>query len=390
MTEVLSQGALNRALLARQHLLERSDAGLHRVVEDVVGLQAQNTWSPYVGLWSRVEGLTHAALGDALVDRTLARIAVMRGTIHLVTAPDALLLAGLTTPVFARDLATNVQHGPPLRGLDLDLAELTARARSLVEERPRVTTELGALLARRWPDAPPGSLAYGARITLPLVQVPPRGVWGRSGPTTWTTTRAWLDPALVAATPDLDDPDVLAAAQEDLLLRYLRAYGPATVADAQAWSGLRGLQAVADRLGDRLVRFAGPPSPGRTRPRVMLDVPGAPLPDAGTPAPVRFLPDLDDVLIGHADRTRIVDDDRRRSLVTPNAQQPPTVLVDGRVEGTWRVERERLAPRRELATLVVQPLGPWDRARRAEVAAEGEQLVRFRADDAAEHAVRVE
>ncbi|HWJ84144.1 MAG TPA: winged helix DNA-binding domain-containing protein [Cellulomonas sp.] len=377
---VLTSAELSRALLARQHLLERTSTSFLDVVDHLVGLQAQNAWSPYLALASRVTGFTHAQLGDALVERSVARIAVMRGTIHLVTADDALLLPVLTSPIFTRDLVVNAQHGPPLR--TVDVAEVTAAARALVEQEPRVTTALGALLAERWPHVPPGSLAHAARGSLPLVQVPPRGVWGRSGATTWTTAWAWLG----RAAPDLSEPDALDAALEELLVRYLAAFGPATVADAQAWSGLTGLRRIADRLGDRVVHFVGEPSPGKVRPRELLDLPDAPRPPGGTPAPVRFLPDYDNVLIGHADRTRLISDERRRSLLSPNGVIPGTFLLDGRVGGTWRIER---APRDGRATIVVVPFEPLTRAAARSVQSEAEVVVRFMADDAAEHAVRV-
>ncbi|RHA39370.1 winged helix DNA-binding domain-containing protein [Cellulomonas rhizosphaerae] len=378
--ERLTADELSRALLARQYLLERTPAPFHDVASHLVGLQAQNAWSPYLALASRVRGFTHAQLGDALVGRSVARIAVMRGTIHLVTADDALLLPVLTAPIFTRDLLVNAQHGAPLR--TVDVAQVTAAARALVDAEPRVTTALGALLAERWPDVPPGTLAYAARGTLPLVQVPPRGVWGRSGATTWTTAWHWLG----SPAPDLSDPDAHAAALEDLVLRYLAAFGPASVADAQAWSGLTGLRAVADRLGDRVVRLVAEPSPGKVRPREMLDLPEAPRPPGDTPAPVRFLPDFDNVLLGHADRTRLISDERRRSLQSSNGVLPGTFLLDGRVGGTWRIDRSV----RGRATIVVAPFAAMSRGAVDAVSAEAEGVVRFVADEAAEHHVRVD
>lgn len=387
---LLDRRALNRALLARQHLLERTDASAVDVVGHLVGMQAQNAWSPYVGLWSRVEGFTHADLGDALLDRRLARIAVMRGTIHLVDAADALLLPGLVAPLYARDLEVNTQHAAALR--TVDLAEVTAFARELVEAEPRVSTALGKLLAERWPHVPPATLAHAARGTLPLVQVPPRGVWGRSGATTWTTTTAWF--GADAAAPDLSDPDVLAVEQERLVLRYLAAFGPASVADVQTWSGLTGLAAVVGRLDDRVVGFTAEPSPGKVRPREVLDLPEAPRPPADVPAPVRFLPDLDNLLLSHADRTRVVSDSHRRALQSPNGVVPGTVLVDGVVAATWRVDRARVEEagsrrRRERATLVVEPWGDLAARDRRDVVAEAERFVTFFADDAVGHDVVV-
>lgn len=389
---LLTRAALNRALLARQHLLARATMPAVDLVGHLVGLQAQMPRSPYTTLWTRLDGFRHGELADALEGRQVARIAVMRGTIHLVTADDALELPGLTAPLYERDLRQNAQHGAGLR--TLDLPALTETARALVEAEPRASTELGRLLGERWPDVAPATLAYGARGTLPLVQVPPRGVWGRSGATTWTTTRAWFGPDRAEQAPDLADPDVRAAEHERLVLRYLAAFGPASVQDAQTWSGLTGLREVVDRLRDRLVTFRAEPGPGSASVRELLDLPDAPRPDPQVPAPVRFLADFDNLTLSHADRTRVVSEEHRRALTTKNGMAPGTVLVDGRVAGTWAVTRERLDPgglraRRELATLTVRTLAPVAAATRAELVAEAEGLVRFVADDAAEHRVVV-
>lgn len=383
MPDLLTRTHLNRALLARQHLLERRSGPATEMVDHLVGLQAQNAWSPYVGLWSRVAGFRPEELGDAFWDRRVTRIAVMRSTIHLVTAADALLLPGLVAPLHAKDLLVNAQHGAALR--TLDVAEVTAAARALVEEEPRVTTELGRLLAQRWPDVAPSTLAYAARGTLPLVQVPPRGVWGRSGATTWTTAWSWFGPELTAAAPDLADPEVLAAEQERFVLRYLAAFGPASVADLQSWSGLTGMRAVVDRLD--LVRYRADPSPGAVREREVLDLPGGVLPDPGTPAPVRFLADYDDVLLGHADRTRILSPEHRPHLASPNGVVPATFLLDGRVAGTWDVPRD---PRlRGPVTLTVRPFARPTADQRDELQAEAQGLVELMAAGADERRVLV-
>lgn len=385
----LTTAALNRALLARQHLLERTDVPALSILDELVGLQAQNGWSPYVALWSRVAGFRHAELVDALVTRQAARIVVMRGTIHLVTASDAVLLPALCRPLLERDLLVNQAHAAHLRRVDVPA--VTAVAQTLVEEQPRATTELGRLLAERFPDVPAGSLAHAARGTLPLVQVPPRGVWGRSGAPTLTTAWSWLglDPV------DLSEPDAWADAMGRVVLRYLAAFGPATVADVQTWSGLASLRPVVDRLGDAVIRLPGPPASPGGRPRELLDVSGGILPDADVPAPVRFLPDYDNVFLAHADRRRIVDDEHRKALTRANGVIPATVLIDGRIGATWRVDREPLDPPRtrngrSLATLHVEPFAPVDRATRRALLAEGEAFVRFMADDADEHRVLVD
>lgn len=385
MDDVLDERALNRALLARQHLLTRSTEGPERVVADVVGLQAQNPWSPFVGLWSRVEGFTTGALDDLLRARRAVRIAVMRSTVHLVTADDAAVLADLVRPVLHRELRANPQRRAACDVVDLP--QLAAGAAAYVTAEPRTTVQLGAHLAAAWPQVDPKDLAAFARALLPLVQVPPRGLWRGSAAPTLTTLDAWA-PAAVAAAGDLTDPDVRHRAEDDLLLRYLRAYGPATVADAQAWSGLRGLAAVADRVRDRLVEVPVAPSAGYGRTRTLLDLPAAPRPAGDHPAPVRYLADYDDVWLAHARRERVIDDRHRRALQTPNGRTPAAVLVDGRVRATWAVERSgggRSGGRR-LATLVVTPLETLTATERRAVEDEGQRFVRFVADDADDHA----
>lgn len=386
---MLDDRALNRALLARQHLLARTPDDVPAVVEHLVGLQAQNPWSPFLGLWSRVEGFTTADLDAALLARDVLRISVMRSTVHLVTAHDAPVLAALAVPVMARELRANARRRESLAAVDLD--SMVALAAEHLRAAPRVTTDLGAFLAQRWPQAHPQDLSAFARALLPLVQVTPRGLWRRPAATTWTTLDAWL-PEVVAASPDLDDPAVRAEAVRGVVLRYLAAFGPASVADVQAWSGLTGLRPVVAGLRDRLVALPAVAARDGGRPRELLDLPDAPRPDPGTPAPVRFLPDYDNLWLAHAQRTRVIDDAHRRRLQTPNGRLPAAVLVDGRVRATWSVDRERTGGRTDrgtTATLTVTPLEPLASAARDEVVAEAERAVRFVADDADTHEVRL-
>jgi hypothetical protein len=361
---VLGQRALNRALLARQMLLERSPMPVAQAVGQLVGLQAQAPWSPYHALWSRLAGFDPYALGRLLTERRVVRIVIMRGTVHLVTADDCLFLRPLHADFLARGLATST-WARGLEGLDVDA--VVAEGRALVEAEPLPFGELGARLARTWPDRDPATLAQVVRAMAPLVQVPPRAVWGRSGQVVVTTAEHWLGRPL----------DV-AASLDDLVLRYLAAFGPASVMDVQAWSGLTRLRAVADRLGDRVVRYRNEAG------RELLDLPDAPRPDPDTPAPVRFLPDFDNVLLSHADRTRIVDDPVRRRLQRVNGVLPGTVLVDGRVAAIWSIERAK-----GRATLVVTPFRGLGRANRADVADEGGRLLAFATADAADHEVRI-
>ena len=344
MSEVLSWRALGRATLARQLLLSRSDMPVPQAIEHLVGMQGQAPHAPYLGLWTRLATFDPDALSRMLLDRTAVRIALMRGTVHLVTAGDALALRPLTQPIYDRDLRTNVLHSAALRGLDL--AALATAGRALVEATPRTGTELGALLAERWPDRSGASLAYGVRDLLPLVQIPPRGLWGRSGQPVLTTAEAWLGRPLAAMDP------------ATMVTRYLGAFGPATVQDAQTWSGLTGLREVVERLP--LARFRDEAG------RELFDLPDALRPDPDTPAPVRFLPDFDNLLVSHADRTRVIADEHRAYMAQHRLVR--AVLVDGVVAGTWTIAKRRLE---------VQPFGRLSKRDRAAVAAEGERLLGF-------------
>lgn len=235
MIERIGQRALNRATLARQLLMQRTDRTVAEAVEHLVGLQAQTPHSWYVGLWTRVADFHPEQAAEMLIDRRLVRIALMRSTIHLVTAPDTQALRSLVQPVLDRDLYANGTHGRPIRGVDV--TSLTAAGRAILAERPMTAKAVGERLHAQWPDVPPATLAYALRNLVPLVQVPPRGLWGRSGPIAHTTAEAWLGPI---STPELTLPQ--------LMLRYLAAFGPATVADMQRWSGLTRLRDVVDQL----------------------------------------------------------------------------------------------------------------------------------------------
>jgi hypothetical protein len=372
----LDRRSLGRALLARQHLLARHDGTAVTEAAHLVGLQAQAPWAPYTGLWTRLSGFTHTDLADRLLDRSLVRVVAMRGTIHLLTADDALVLPTLCEPVLHASLRGAGAYGPALRDVDLD--RLRSTARDLLEAEPATPATLGGLLGEHWPDVDPTALAYAARCLLPLVQVPPRAVWGRSGATRWTTTRAWLGREPV----DLSDPEAHAAALDDLVLRYLAAFGPATAADVQTWSGLPRLGPVLERLRPRLITSRAEPAGRARRGRELFDLPDAPRPDPGTPAPVRLLPEYDNLLLSHADRTRVTDDDARRRMWRPNGAVPGALLVDGVVAGSWRVTRAGRS-----ATVTVEPFQALPGHQRADVRDEAERLVRFVADDASDHAV---
>ena len=361
-TETLNLRALNRALLARQMLLRPAPlpAGPGRaeavigMIEHLAGLQAQAPFPPYFGLWSRLAGFRPADLAELLVGRQVVRIALMRSTIHLVSARDCLTFRPLVQPVLDRSLPAI--FGKQLAGLDT--GALAEAGRAFVDAEPRTLRELGDLLSPGWPGHAPTALAQGIRALVPLVQVPPRAVWGAAGLPRHTSAEAWLGRPMDPS-PSIDV----------LVTRYLAAFGPATVADVQAWSGLTRLGEVVDRLRPGLRAFRD------ERGRELFDLPDAPRPAPDTPAPVRMVAEFDNLILSHADRARVVSDDNRQRLYSRNGIFPGTVLVDGFVAGMWRLTRSR-----RTAVLTVELFGPVPPRGRDAVGAEAERLLGFAAD----------
>jgi winged helix DNA-binding protein len=362
--EVLELRALNRALLERQLLLRPRPMPAFKAIEHLVGMQGQAPLAPYVGLWSRLDGFRHEELASLISTRKAVRTSLMRSTLHLVTARDALALRPVMQSVLERSFSTGSPFGRRVAGIDIDA--LIAFGRQLVEERPRTRAELGPLLEQRWPERTDLDLAYAFTYLVPLLQVPPRGIWGATGPPAWTTVESWLGrPSTADATPD------------KVVVRYLRAFGPSSTADVRAWSGLAGLRDVMERLRPRLRTYRD------ERDRELFDVPDGPLPDPDTPAPPRFLPEYDNVLFSHADRSRVMPAGRAVPLAPGNGGAIGTTLVDGFYRATWKITRANGA-----ATLVIQPLERLSKQERADVAEEGTRLLAFAAGDADRHSVR--
>jgi hypothetical protein len=360
---VLGPRALNRALLERQMLLRRSELSAFTAIEHLVGMQAQSPLAPYVGLWTRLEGFRPDELVRLLNEREVVRIALMRNTVHLVTARDCLMLRPLTQVIFDRDLRTNTTFAPRLRGVDV--GALAAAGRALVEERPRTNRELGALLRQRWPDRDAASLAFAIRSQVPLVQVPPRGIWGKRGQVRCTSAEAWL------GRPLRTDPS-----PEDMVMRYLAAFGPATVKDIQQWCGLTRLRAVVERLLPRLVTFRDGAG------NELFDLPGGPRPDPDTPAPVRLLPEYDNLFVSHFDRTRVISETDLKTLRATERLVRGSVLVDGFFRGVWKIGCQR-----GVATLNIESYGSLSNQDRDTVAGEGARLLTFAASDAEAHEI---
>jgi hypothetical protein len=362
---LITRRALNRATLARQLLLERSTMPVEAAIEHIVGLQAQTPHTAYTGLWTRLAGFRPEFLSNLIVERRVVRLALMRGTIHMVTARDAWGLRPLVQPVL--DRVQKGQFGKRLVGVDPDA--VVAMGRAYVEEEPRTFKALGDHLLTRWPDRDRFALEQTVRTAVPLIQVPPRGMWGRSGPIAHTSIDAWLG-APPAETPTLDA----------MVLRYFGAFGPASVMDAQAWCGLTRLGEVVERLRPRLVTFRD------ERGRELFDLPEAPRPDPATPAPPRFLYDFENTLLSYADRTRMGSAEAAEA-VRPVTQEPiSTFTLDGFVAGTWRVERER---GRASATLVLRPIERLSATDTSALTKEGTALLDFLAAEATDRDIRV-
>jgi hypothetical protein len=361
--DVLTPRALNRALLQRQGLLARSDAPAIDMIEQLVGMQAQEPQNPYLALWSRLDGFDPAELSRLLAERHAVRAQLMRATIHLVSARDCLALHPITQPVLARTFTS--PWGKGLAGADV--REVAAAGLELLAKRPRTRAELGALLAPRWPDADPKSLAHAVTFNTALVQVPPRGLWGETGQATWAPVETWLNREL-HPNPTTDE----------VVLRYLAAFGPATVADIRTWSGLTGLREVIERLRPQLRTFRD------EQDGELFDLPGAPLPDPDTPAPPRFLPEYDNLVLSHADRSRMFN------ALGPGGPFPQgraigALLVDGFYGANWKLTEGDGA-----ATLTIDGFEPQpgDEADEVdEILAEGTGLLELLAPGASERRV---
>lgn len=358
--EVLDRRALNRATLARQLLLERTSMTAAEAIEHLVGMQAQAPQAPYVGLWTRLTGFQAEELSELITARRAVRGPLMRATLHLVTARDYAALRPVLRPVLERGFA-----GSPFDVSGVEIEALLTAGRELIEHSPRSRAELATLLAERWTGSEPAALAQAITYLLPVVQVPPRGVWRAGGQARWTTAEAWLRRGLDAN-----------ASIEHLVVRYLAAYGPATVMDIQAWSGLTRLGEVVDGLrASQLRTFLDQDG------RELFDLPDAPRPDPDTPAPPRFLPEYDNLLLSHADRARVITGGERVPLQPGMGGRYGTLLVGGCFRGTWQIERER-----ERAVLQIEPFEPL--SDRDAIADEGARLLAFAAADATDREIR--
>lgn len=342
--------SLNRATLARQGLLERSDTPAVAMVEQLAGMQAQEPKPPFVGLWSRTEGFDADQLRRALRRGLVVRATLMRATLHLMSARDFRAFRATLQPALDASMASILKA----RGEGIAVNDVLAAARKVLEGEQLTFDEIRAVLAERFPDVDRRALGYVARTGLPLVMVPTGDPWGYARDSRF----------------ELAGKVDSGASDDELVRRYLAAFGPATPADMQAWSGLKGLKQVFARLDLEEVD------------KGLYDVPGAPRPDSGTPAPVRFLPAFDSLLLAHRDRTRIIAGEHRPKVVTKNLRIHPTFLVDGFAAGMWSVK----ATKRK-ATLTLEPFGKLARAAQNELVEEADALLRFSEPGLVDYAV---
>ncbi|HWN41297.1 MAG TPA: winged helix DNA-binding domain-containing protein [Thermoanaerobaculia bacterium] len=355
---------LNRATLARQILLSREPAAATAAVERLAGLQAQLARPPFVGLWTRIDGFQRNNLLEPLLRREIIRATAMRGTLHLMSAADYVALRGALQPMLTKGIQAILRE----RAQDLDIDALQAEARAFFGGKPATFDALRNHLKAKNPQADERAMAYAIRMHLPLVQVPTDDPWGFPSASDFALANDWL----AKKVPTQEAP------AHTLVRRYLAAFGPATPRDAQVWSGLQSLRRAFEELRSELVTFRD------ERKRELFDLPDAPRPDEDTPAPVRFLPEFDNLVLAHDDRTRVIADEYRPKVTLKNLQVRATFLVDGFVAGAWKVERKR-----KTATLVLEPFGKLARKTLSELEREGEALLRFVEEDALETGVRV-
>jgi hypothetical protein len=362
--ETLTNRQLNRATLARQMLLERSDIGIAEAVTFLGGLQAQQSNDPYIALWSRLDGFTQDHLTALIVDRTLARATTMRGTLHLHTADDLIGVRALVGTFLKGMWTSNFRKH---FGSEDEKKVIRAGVKILDAKAPMTSGALGKALREKFPTAEAQSLAVLLQVTETLVQVPPTRLWGNGSAPLLTRVENWLPP-----------PHTRPLSRVDLVRRYLRAFGPASINDMQIWCRLTKLSVEFEMLKDELVTFTD--EDGRT----LYDYADAPRPSADAPAPVRFLPLYDNVYLGYDNRRRMLAEGDVKRVNLLLAQFKPAVLVDGIVSGAWSVETKKGGAR-----LVVEPYHKLRKADVRELEREGMAFLGFAAPEAERRDVEV-
>ncbi|HZS10377.1 MAG TPA: winged helix DNA-binding domain-containing protein [Blastocatellia bacterium] len=348
---ILRLRELNRATLARQMLLWRETLLVPAAIERLVGLQAQLALPPYVGLWTRLRDFQREDLAGLIENRTVVKATLMRATLHLFTAEDYLRFRATLEPVLIGAAGAIARR----RGGDFDTGKVLKAARRYIGEKPRTFAEISDMLTGLMPDQDVGAMHYTVRTHLPLVQVPISDGWSYPSKPEFTLAESWIGRPV----PTEDN-------LRELVFRYLAAFGPASATDMQTWSGLPKLKETFEKLRPELRTYR---DEGR---RELFDLPDLSLPDEDTPAPVRFLPEFDNLLLSHNNRTRVIADEHRAKVYLPGLRVAATILVAGFVRGVWKIEKTRAA-----ATLVIEPFDKLAKKDRAALIEEGEQLLRF-------------
>ncbi|MFC3551377.1 winged helix DNA-binding domain-containing protein [Lysobacter cavernae] len=362
--DTLDTRQLNRALLARQGLLKRRRTPVAQAVHALAGLQSQEPKDPFVALWSRLSGFKGEQLRAAAQRHEIVRGSYLRATIHTVSASDYLAFRPLLQPVIDREL-TSV-HRRSISG-GFDGAQVEPLARALMAQRPMSAQALGEALLPQFPGANKAGLGHWVRTRVPLAIVPSDDRWGFPRPPRFVPAEQWLQRPLAPAS------------LAQLLLRGIAAIGPASSADLRAWSALGGIKPVLESLRPQLRVFRD------ERGRELFDLSDAPRPREDTPAPVRFLPEYDNVFLSHDDRARILLSRHNPHFTqTRNGRRLRAVLVDGFVRAAWSWQRVR-----DAATIRVQMFETFAKATQHEIGTEAEALLRFLEPDADRHAVEL-
>lgn len=362
MTKPLTHRGLNRATLARQMLLERSDCGIVDAVRVLGGLQAQQSNDPYIALWSRLMGFSHEGLTKLITDRVLNRATSMRGTLHLHTADDLLGIRELVTPFLKAQWKSNFLR----RFGGHDPRKVLAAGRKLLDRQPMRAGDLNKALLERFPGGEAIALSTLLQLHEVLIQIPPTRIWGNNSAPLLTRVENWLPP-----------PYQRPLSRTDLVRRYIAAFGPVTAADMSTWSRLNKLAPEFEAIRDELVTFED--FDGRT----LFDFPDAPRPDADTPAPVRFLPLYDNVYLGYDNRRRMLSE-ATGHLMNMFQNFKPSVLIDGTINAGWSISVKRGA-----AVLEIEAYRRLLKREQRELEIEGLAFLRFMQENAESYDVRI-
>lgn len=350
---ILNLRELNRATLARQMLLARESLPVPAAIDRLAGMQAQLASAPFVGLWTRLKGFKREDLAAAIEARKIVKATMMRATLHLCSAEDFLRFRTTLEPMLSSARETIIKQ----RGSDFDRDKLLADARKFIGEKPRTFAEISEWTLKLLPDQDVGAMRYTIRTHLPMVQVPISGGWSYSSKPEFTLAETWIGKKISTK-----------AGMKELARRYFAAFGPASANDLQTWSGFK-LPVVKELLESLRPELQSYRDEGK---RELFDLQGISLPDANVPAPVRFLPEFDNILLSHNKRQRIVADEHKPKVYLPALRVAATFLVDGFVAGAWKVEKSKTT-----ATLMIEPFVKLAKKDQAALTEEAEQLVRF-------------